>query len=173
MSPLAVWLLARSLEVTDAAGHVTTKSIGADGAAAIAKRCEKHTTAAAQGMCGLAYTVVAFRESGYDLFAVSRTDCRSHVDGHIYTVPWGSDCLPGDSHVSFGPFQTGKKPSTWEEAVAIYAPLLERSILTCAEPLALVASGSCTNKAGIAISKARMAEAKRIFAAHPFTLETP
>lgn len=171
MGPLAVWILAVSPHVTDAAGHEAGRAIAADGAVAIAKRCETRPNDYVRAMCAAVYLTQAFRESGYNLVAVSLTDCRDHLTGKIYTVPWGQPCRPGDEHVSFGPFQTGKKPSTWEEAVAIYAPLLERSIVTCVEPLALVASGSCTNKAGIAISRARMAAAKTLVAAHPFKTE--
>lgn len=168
---LVAYAIARSLDVTDVEGHQATKAIARDGAVAIADACEKQPTDEAKGKCVDVYLVQAFRESGYQLDAVSKVDCRDHLTGRTYTVPWGTPCREGDTHVSFGPFQTGKKPSTWAEAVAIFTPLLIKSATTCVEPLAMVASGSCTNKKGIEISRARMAEADRIYRAHPFKSE--
>lgn len=170
---LAAWIVSVSTFVTDAAGHPATKPIALDGATAIAKRCVDKPTNESKARCGAVYLVHSFLESGYNLLAVSRTDCRDHLTGRIYTVPWGEDCAPGDEHVSFGPFQTGKKPKDWEEAVAIFTPMLVKSATTCAEPLAMVASGSCSNKAGIAISRARMGKAFALVAAHPFKPEDP
>jgi len=172
MTPLAAWIVSVSTFVTDAAGHPATKPIDVAGAEAIAKRCEGvGKTFEEQATCGAVYLVHSFLESGYNLLAVSRTDCRDHLTGKFYTVPWGETCRPGDEPVSFGPFQTGKKPKDWEEAVAIFTPLLIKSATTCLEPLAMVASGSCTNKAGIAISKSRMAKARKLVADHPFKPE--
>lgn len=136
----ADFVIALSLLVQDGAGHTPKVGISKEGATAIVGACSKVRGAepGASAMCAAVLVVQAFRESGYRLDAI------------------------GDGGKSHGPFQTRATPKTWEEAVKIYLPLLQYSAATCVEPLAMVASGSCTNKAGIAISKARMAEARRI-----------
>lgn len=171
MSALALWILTVSPFVTDAAGHEAARAIAREGAEAIAKRCQDKPTFEGQARCSAVYLVHSFLESGWNLLAVSLTDCRDHLTGKVYTVPWGQQCREGDDHVSFGPFQTGKRPKDWEDAVASFTPLLIKSSTTCKEPLAMVASGSCSNKAGIAISRARMKKAFDLVDAHPFKPE--
>jgi hypothetical protein len=135
---LVAWILMASVAVTDVQGHRPTKGIPQDGAEAISGVCAPKGEAVQ--MCAAVYVVQAFRESGYRLDAI------------------------GDGGRSHGPYQTAQVPHSWKEAVAQFTPILIKSATTCAEPLALLASGSCTNKAGIAISRARMAEAKRLVA---------
>lgn len=141
----AAWVLAASLRVQDAEGHSPTKPIAKDGAEAIVGACNKVRLVTGEDpryMCASVYLVMAFKESGYRLDAV------------------------GDGGKARGPFQihtsAEKAPKTWDEAVKQFTPILQRSATTCEEPLAMLASGSCTNKAGIAISRVRMAEARAI-----------
>ena len=140
---LAAWILLASLEVTDAAGHRPAKAIAPEGAVAIAGVCNKvrGSEPGSSAMCASVMIVMCFRESGYNLSAV------------------------GDGGKAKGPWQVHSSvaPKTWDEAVKQYLPILQHSAVTCVEPLAMLASGSCTNKAGIAISRARMAEARRVF----------
>lgn len=149
MSALAAWVLAASTHVKDAAGHSPTKPIPVEGAEAIAAVCSKArgAIAGATVACAAVYLVMCFRESGYNLKAI------------------------GDGGKAKGPWQihTSVMPSTWNEAVAQYTPLLQWSAQTCKEPLAALASGSCTNKAGIDISRARMAAAKQLAIDVPYT----
>lgn len=134
----AALVVKMSLLVTDAAGHHPTKGIPNEGAEAIASAC---TTTGAGAVCAAVLVVQAFRESGYRLAAV------------------------GDGGLAHGPFQVhGGAPKTWAEAVAQFVPLLQKSATTCKEPLAMIASGSCTNAAGIRISRERMALARKIAA---------
>lgn len=148
MSALSIWILAASVHVKDADGHSPTKAIAAEGAEAIANTCEKARGAipGATVACAAIYLVMCFRESGYRLDAI------------------------GDGGKAKGPWQvhTSLAPKTWKEAVDQYTPLIQHSAQTCAEPLAMIASGSCTNKAGIAISKARMAAAKQLMVDVPW-----
>jgi hypothetical protein len=147
MNAFVSWILAASLSVTDSAGHHPIKGIALEGAQAIADACSKvrlSNGSDPRPMCASVYLVMAFRESGYQLNAV------------------------GDHGHSFGPFQTRVAPKSWKEAVDQYTPILQRSAAMCTEPLALLASGSCTNKAGIEISRARMAEAKRVSTSVPW-----
>jgi len=136
------------MEVTDNAGHHPAKPIATEGATAIGDTCSKvrAVVPGASVMCAAVYVTMAFRESGYRLDAI------------------------GDGGKAKGPWQvhTSVMPKTWKDAIDQYTPLLQWSAQTCAEPLAALASGSCSNKAGIAISRARMAEAKRVVIAVPF-----
>lgn len=136
------WVLLASVQVVDGGGHHPAKPIAVAGAQAIASACERRPAIESQRLCSAVYLVMAFRESGYQLGAV------------------------GDGGRAKGPFQIHQTvgPTTWSEAVAQYTPLLVRSASACTEPLAMLASGSCANKAGIAISRNRMAEARRIVA---------
>lgn len=137
------WILAASLRVSDAEGHNPQKPIAKEGAQAIEAACSKVRLVTGEDprpMCASVYLVMAFRESGYRLDAI------------------------GDGGKARGPFQvhTSSPPKTWDEAVRQFTPILQRSATTCEEPLAMLASGSCTNKAGIQISRVRMAEARVI-----------
>lgn len=141
---LAAWTLAASSLVTDPAGH-HMRPISQDGAAAIAAACT--ATPLFQDddgrHCVALLVVMAARESGYQLGAV------------------------GDGGRARGPWQvhTSNAPTTWREAVDQYIPIVKRSMKACPEhPLAVIASGTCTNKAGRAISASRIAEAKRVYA---------
>jgi hypothetical protein len=169
MSALAAWVLATSAFVTDHAGHRALHSIPKEGAEAIASACEKQPTDEARATCSAVYLVQAFRESGYDLSA--RGDCRDHITGELYR-PINGKCREGDGEpLSYGPFQMRRAPKTWAQAVADFTPALVKSATTCADALAMVASGSCTNKAGIAISRERMALAHQLVADHAFKPE--
>jgi hypothetical protein len=144
MVPFGVeWILSASLRVSDAESHSPTKPIAKEGAQAIEAACSKVRLVTGEDpryMCASVYLVQAFKESGYNLFAI------------------------GDGGKARGPFQvhTLSPPKTWDEAVKQFTPILQRSAQTCEEPLAMLASGSCTNKAGIRISRVRMAEARAI-----------
>ncbi len=151
MSALAVWIVTVSPHVTDAAGHEAGRPIPLAGAEAIAAVCEKRPDDLSRATCAAVFVVMCFRESGYKLDAVG--------DGGRAKGPW-------QVHTSIA-------PKTWKEAVEQYAPILVRSATTCKEPLAMLASGSCTNKAGIEISKARMAASRALVATHPFKPEDP
>lgn len=144
---LAAWTLAASALVTDHAGH-PMRPISLDGARAIADACL--ATPLFQDddgrHCAAVLVVMAARESGYQLGAV------------------------GDGGKAKGPFQvhTELAPKTWREAADRYIPIVKRSMKACPEhPLAVLASGSCTNKAGRAISAGRITEIKRVYSQTP------
>lgn len=144
---LAAWTLAASALVTDHAGH-PMKPISSIGAQAIADACLATPLFEADDgrHCAALLVVMAARESGYQLGAV------------------------GDGGRAKGPWQvhSGTAPKTWLEAAENYIPLVKRSMKACPEhPLAVIASGTCTNKAGRAISTSRIVEAKRVYASTP------
>lgn len=132
-------VLALSLLVRDAGGIPAQRPIAREGAEEIARECN-HSHENIAKRCSIVWLVQSFRESGYDLGAV------------------------GDGGRARGPFQVwgGRAPRTWKEAVAAYAPLLERSFRTCPEPLELLAAGRCGTRAGASLSRARMDEVRRI-----------
>ncbi len=148
---LAAFVLAASALVQDAHGHAM-RPISVDGAKAIADGCT--ATPLFQDddgrHCAALLVVMAARESGYQLAAV------------------------GDGGLAKGPFQVHDAiaPTTWREAVDRYLLIVRRSMKACPDhPLAVLASGTCTNKAGRAISASRIAEAKRVYAATPWKPE--
>lgn len=140
---LVAWTLAASGLVTDAAGH-PMRQMERAAAQAIADGCAKSSPFARDDgrHCAALLVVMAQRESGGQLE------------------------IAGDSGKAHGPFQVHDvQPKTWHDAVAAYLPIVLRSMQACPEhPLAVLASGTCTNKAGRAISAARIAEAKRVYA---------
>lgn len=148
MSALAAWTIAASALVTDAQGH-PMRPIASDAAQAIAAGCLASPLFQEDDgrHCSALLVTMAARESGYQLGAV------------------------GDGGRAKGPFQVHSDlaPKTWREAVDRYLGIVKRSMKACPEhPLAVLASGTCTNKAGKAISASRIAEAKRVFAATPW-----
>lgn len=138
-------VLSMSLRVTDDNGFSPTRPIDLDGAVAIVDGCRAR---AMPETCAGLLVSFAFHESLYDL--QSRD-------------PTGWTC---------GPFQTLASrgcPKTWTEAVDIALEFMVASAAECKrvhqpDPLAFYASGSCTNLAGITISRARLAEARRLVA---------
>jgi len=148
MTPLASFVLAASSLVADYQGH-PMRPISADGAQAIADGCL--ATPLFQDddgrHCGALLVVMAARESGYQLGAI------------------------GDGGQARGPFQVhAAAPTTWRAAVDAYLPIVKRSMRACPEfPLAVLASGTCTNKAGRAISTSRIVEAKRVYSIAPWS----
>lgn len=145
MTPLAAYVLSVSVTVQDPNGH-RFSPISDQGAQAIADGCIANPLFQndTDGRhCAVLLTVMSARESGYRLDAV------------------------GDGGLARGPFQQHMTapPKTWREAVDQYIPIVKRSMKACPEhPLAVIASGTCTNKAGRAISASRIAEAKRVYA---------
>lgn len=140
---LVAWTLAASELVTDAAGH-PMRQMERAAAQAIADGCAKSSPFARDDgrHCAALLVVMAQRESGGQLGAV------------------------GDGGKAHGPFQvhSAAMPKTWRDAVEEYLPIVLRSMQACPEhPLAMLASGTCTNKAGRAISAARILEAKRVY----------
>ena len=142
MSLIGVWIVKASLLVTDAAGHHPIKPISNDGAEAIANVC---APTQAPTHCAALLVVLSFRESGYNPNA-------SHDAGR--------GCG------AFGVLCT-RPHATWLEQTKSAWAIVVESATKCKEALALYASGSCTNAAGIAISRARLTEAKRIAGALP------
>lgn len=145
---LAAFVVAASALVTDAQGH-PMRAIAAEGADAIASGCIASPIFQNDDgrHCASLLVVMAARESGYQLGAV------------------------GDGGKAKGPFQVHDAiaPKTWREAVDRYLEIVRRSMKACPDhPLAVLASGTCTNKAGRAISATRIAEAKRVYAATPW-----
>ena len=148
MTLLIAYTLAASALVTAAAGH-PLRAIPLEGATAIASSCLASPLFQQDDgrHCAALLVTMAGRESGYRLGAV------------------------GDGGRARGPFQvhTSTPPATWAEAVNAYLPIVKRSMRACPEhPLAVIASGTCGNRAGRAISAARILEAKRVYAAAPW-----
>lgn len=144
----AAWVLAASVEVTDAKG-IHFKAISADGAKAIADGCNSTPLFGSERTCAETLLVMTALESGY----------------------WFVDI--GDGGKARGPFQLHvfelgmRAPKTWSEAVDQYVPVLKKSITACPldkdgklHPLALVASGRCDR--GWAVERQRLDEVKRI-----------
>lgn len=144
----AAWVLAASVEVTDAKGNHFTP-IPKEGAEAIADVCTRDPLFGNEKTCAETLLVMCARESGYGLLAV------------------------GDGGKARGPFQLHvfdlgmAAPKTWAEAVAQYVPVLKKSITRCPldahgnlHPLALVASGRCDR--GWKLERERLDEVKRI-----------
>ena len=149
-SALATWLLAASVHVTDAGGH-TFKRISQPAAEAIADGCTRTPLfAGADGprQCAAILLVMAARESAYRLDATG--------DGGRSHGAWQSQTCAGACLTS------------WSLQVANILGVYRHSIATCVEPLALAASGSCTNKAGVRISRERMRLAHGVYAAVPW-----
>ncbi len=148
---LAAFVLSASALVTDAQGH-PMHPISPEGADAIASGCIASPLFKDDDgrHCASLLVTMAARESGYQLAAV------------------------GDGGLAKGPFQVHDAiaPRSWREAVDRYLLIVRRSMKACPDhPLAVLASGTCTNKAGRAISASRIAEAKRVYAATPWKPE--
>jgi hypothetical protein len=142
VTPIA-WTLAAALLVTDPKGHTFARGIPEEGAAAIAEGCARDPVfPGADGFrqCAALLVTMAARESGFRLV------------------------IDGDGGAAHGPFQVhGPAPKTWRAAVGAYLPIVRRSIAgPCAEPLALLAGGTCAR--GARVSRERMAEAARVLA---------
>lgn len=150
MTPLASWVLAASVQVEDAAHH-RFKGISPAGAEAIADGCTRAPLFAGPDgprQCAAILLVMAARESAYRLEATG--------DGGRSHGAWQSQTC------------TGACLTSWTKQVENILGVYRRSITTCAEPLALAASGSCTNKAGERISRERMRLAHDVYAAVPW-----
>lgn len=149
MSALSAWVLSASLQVKDDAGHKSMRPIANDGAIAIDSVCTSIRGAipGAPLACASVLLILAFRESNYNALATH--------DG-------GRGCG------AFGVLCT-RPHATWLQQVQSAFAIVQASAAKCSEPLSLYASGSCTNKTGIAISKARMAAAKQLILDVPFT----
>lgn len=137
MSITPAFVVSLSLLVQDAAGHVNTKPMPKDGAEAIASVCNATKF---PSRCAAILAVLSFRESGNNHLAVH--------DGGKGCGAYGVLCR--------------YKHDTWLDQVKSAWGLVVYSATMCEEPLALYASGSCRNKAGIEISKNRIAESKRV-----------
>lgn len=165
---LVAWALAASVLVQDPGGHPFVRGIPREGAEAIAAKAATDPLFAHDDgtkTVALAIVMVAL-ESGNRLEVVG--DCWDPVR-RVYVPSVNGVCPPGTTPTAFGPFQSHrvKAPfATWRAAVDDYWPILRRSVTECpAAPIAIVASGSCTNKGGIRKSDERMGEAKRVYRA--------
>lgn len=135
MSLTAAIVMAMSLRVPDAKGHLNYRAIPKAGAEAVVSVCGK-TSAPAH--CAAVLVVLGFRESNNNNEARHDHDQGCGAFGALCTYPH----------------------ATWLEQVDTAWKLVLESTLACKEPLAKYASGSCGY--GLSIAKEYMRIARKI-----------
>lgn len=170
ITDLIAWALTASTLVTDMRGYRFTHGIPREGAEALAAKCVAAPLFKGDDgtRCLALALAMAGRESGFSNAVVG--DCWDPVR-KVYVKPdrYGV-CPEGTQPRAFGPFQShsGHPFASWKDAADDWWPLVQKSMSEplCAEhPLAMIASGSCTNKGGQAKSDERMTEARRVWQA--------
>jgi hypothetical protein len=131
----AVIVAAMSLKVPDSKGHLNYRKIPQDGADAIVAVCN---ATSAPTHCAAVLVTLGFRESGFDFSAK-----HDHGQG---CGAWGVLCT--------------YPHATWKEQVQSAWGLVVKSAVTCQEPLALYASGSCYS--GLRVAREYMHIARKI-----------
>lgn len=135
MSLTAAIVMAMSLRVPDSKGHLNYRAIPKDGAEAVVSVC---TPTSAPTHCAAVLVTLGFRESGFNFAAKHDHDQGCGAWGVLCTYPH----------------------ATWEEQAKSAWGLVVKSAVTCKEPLAMYASGSCG--AGLWVAREYMRIARKI-----------